>query len=277
MGRTVKHFGARTISDDEVKPLVLVPLFPGESIDRITLDCYCAALTDLDVSNPIGLDWLGVGVPWNYLDAMDGIADGTQADWSTLAQWDAAFNQLLLAADEGTGEVYGGDRTIDVEQGTEDDDNLTEDELMVDNPMGVYKWFEQDVLGRPYAAAGNNTIRFGDDLRTSIPGTRFQKAPLGQVIMFGMRRWDMSQAQVDFGVELDSTDAIRAFALLKAGVINRVNSQIKSDGGAFGDLIRTVMFGGDIFIEASTVKTDDVKAYVKATVHISSPYTRNPR
>jgi len=274
MGRTVEHFGARTVANDGIKCLCLIPLFPGESVDSIKLDGYAAALTDEDISNPIHMAWVGVGIPWNILDNMDAIADGTQADFSTVAQYDAAFEQLILSADEGTGEVLGGDVDIDPEVTVEDDLSPAEDPLMIDQPLGVYKFLNKKTIGRPYAAAGNATIRFGDDFWMRIAGDRFRKESKGQLLMLGMARYDMSQTQEDFNIELDDAVSIRAMGLMKSGNLRRMGSLIAANTGATGDFARTVLFGGDLYIEASTIKTVSVKAYLTAEVHISGPWSR---
>ncbi len=275
MGRSVTHFGARTVANTDAKVLALIPLFPGEHIDRLKLDAYATALTDEDITNPIHMHWVGITIPWQYLDQMDAIADGTQADFSTVAQYDAAFDQLVMSANEGTSELLGGDTILDPEETIEDDDNPSEDPLLIDDPMGVVKFLTHKVIGRPYAAAGNNTIRFGDDFRMTISGKRIPIQKWGSLLMLGMIRWDMSQVQADFAMELDSVAKIRAIGLLKAGVINRVAAQIATDSGTVGDTIRTILFGGDNFIEASTIKAVSVKAYMTIEAHISGPLSRN--
>lgn len=274
MGRTVKFLGARTVSDDQAKVLALIPLFPGESIDRIKMDCYTAALTDEDVSNPIMLNWNGIGIPWPLVDAADPIADGTQPDFSTVAQYDALFTQYMLSANEGASELFGGDVDLDPEEDIQTDDAPAEDPLLTTGPPGAYQWFSQEILGRPYAAAGNATIRFGDDLRTTIGPKNFTRFPWGQLLIFGMIRNDASQTESNFNIELDDITSIRGLWTLRAGDNKRVESLVKHDTDALGDWVRTVLFGGDNFIEASTLKSVDVKAYVKMSVHISGPLSR---
>lgn len=275
MGRTTKYLGARTVTDDQAKCLALIPLFPGERVERLRIDAYAAALTDNDVSNPIMMNWYGLGIPWPLVDAADPVSDGTQADYSTVAQYDSLLTQYLLSANEGTGEVFGGDVDIDPETTPQGDEIVTEDPLITAGPPGAYKFWAHEILARPYAAAGNDTIRFGDDIRMSIPGKAFTYFPWGQLLILAMVRNDASQTETNFNIELDDVATIRAFSQLRSGDKKRVGNALIHDAGTHGDFMRTVLFGGDNFIEASTIKDSSVKAYVKAVAHIASPYSRN--
>lgn len=273
MGRTVKHVGARTVADDSSKVLALVPLFLGETVDKIKLDCYAAGLQDTDVSNPILMEWVGLAIPWPIVAIADEVASGAQADFSTVADFDQLFHQFLLSADEDGSEYYGGDVDLDPEETTLDDDAPAEDELIDGGMIGSYVWHRQAVLGRPYAAAGNDTIRFGDDFRAVKDSRSFKKASYGQLLLFGMVRNKVA-TETNFNIQKDDATSIRAQALLKGGDYARIRQKIATDTSAFGDWIRTVLFGGDQYVEASTLVTTSVKAYALMDTHISGPLSR---
>ncbi len=278
MGRNTGYLGARTVAHDESKVLALMPLFPGESVDRLMLDCIATGLSDTDVSNPIELNWMGLAIPWNTLDLLDPLADGTQPDFSTVAQYDSAFDQMLRNADETDVELFGGDVDADPEDTTRDVDLKDSTEELIDElPIGPYIFLRHEVLGRPYAAAGNDTIRHGDDFKMMIPGSKFHRIPHGQLLMFGMVRYAGTTTETNFNLELDDATAIQTLALLKSGQLSRIQQKIATDTGATGDWLRTVLFGGDNFTEASTFVGTSVKAYMKARLHISGPLSRSMR
>lgn len=140
--------------------------------------------------------------------------------------------------------------------------------------IGPYIYFRQASLGRPYAAAGNDSIRFGDDFRANLPGSSFKAASWGQLIMFGMVRYESDTTETNFNIEKDDATSIRALALLKGGDYARISQKIATDTSAFGDWIRTVLFGGDNYLEASTLVNTTVKTYTLLEPHIRGPLSR---
>ncbi len=275
MGRNVGHVGARTVADSEAKVLTLVPLFPGERVDRIQMDAIAATLGDTDVTNPIMMNWYGLGVPWEVLNTLEELSSGVQPDFSTVADYDQAYHQLMLNADEADVEFFGGDVDADPEdQTSEDPTNTSTEPALEDSPMGPYKWLSHEVLGRPFVAAGNDVVRHGDEFKAMIPGRKFQYHPWGQLLMFGMVRFEGATAETNFNVEKDDGTSIASLALLRSGQLGKIKAKIAGDTGLQGDYIRTILFGGDNYIESSTITGGDVKAYVKMRVHISGPLSR---
>lgn len=253
-----------------------MPLFPGESVDKLMIDCIATGLSDTDVSNPIELNWMGLAIPWDILNMLDPIADGTQPDFSTVAQYDSAFDQMLRNADETDSELFGGDVDGDSESTTTEESHSEED-LISDGPIGPYIFLRQEVLARVHAAAGNATVRHGDEFRMMLSGKRFKKFPMGQLLMFGMVRYAGATTETNFNLELDDITAIQTMALLRSGQLARIQQKIATDTSAAGDWLRTVLFGGDNFIEASTLVSTSVKAYFKGRLHISGPLSRGMR
>lgn len=93
MGRSPKHIGARSVTEDESKVLALIPLFPGETMEHMKLDCYAAALSDSDTSNPLLIEWVGLSIPWPIVDINDEVASAAQADFSQVEDYDQLFHQ----------------------------------------------------------------------------------------------------------------------------------------------------------------------------------------
>ncbi len=274
MGRSPRHLGARSVAEDQSKVLGLMPVFPGESIERMRVDGYAVGLSDTDVTNPIIVEWVGLAIPYPIVMLADELASGAQADLSTVADWDQLFHQFTLSADEGGTEFYGGDVDVDPEEGTRDDLGVGEDALLETGPVGPYIFHREANICRPFAAAGNDTIRFGDEFRTMIGPERFKKASWGQILIFGMVRYKSTTVEGNFNIEKDDAASIKGLARLMSGDYTRVANQIASDTGVQGDWLRTVLFGGDNFIEASTLVGTTVKAYALMDPHISGPLSR---
>ena len=240
------------------------------------MSCYAAALTDEDVSNPSELNWYGIGIPWEIFHATDMLAKATVPSYTGVADWDSLYEMWLLDTSQDGSEHWGGDVDLDPEVVTGEETLVGAGEELLDSgPIGVYSWFKREILLRPYAAAGNAVIRFGDDFEARQTG--FKNPGMGQVIMFGCVRHAVGDTQVDFNVEFDDVVSIEAMGLLMGGDYARINQMIQGNTAALGDFVRTVLFGGDSYIEASTMKEPSVKVYVKASIMIESPLQRQER
>jgi len=268
--RVVRHLGARSVPADDSKILAVMPLFPGETVSWMNISAYFASGDDSSVDQPSECNWYGISIPWPILWAT-GLRKGAGVEtMAGVPEWDELYKDWLLETSEGTpgGERYGGDVDSDPEE-VEGEQTTTGDEEMLDSgPIGPYRWFSREVVMRPYAAEGNNVIRFGDDFEAHL--SRFKKASYGQVLLFGMVRYEHS-VETNFNLELDDATAQRAIGLLISGDYPKVQSVVESDSGALGDWIRTVLFGGDTYIEQDTLKGAAGKAAVKIQLGIDSP------
>lgn len=273
MGRTVKHLGSRSCPADDSKVLMMVPTFPGEKLQHAHLSAYFASGDDSSVDQPSELNWYGLWIPWPIFWTSDMIATETVEDYGDVSDFDALFKQWLLECGTDGGEYYGGD--VETSGGDPEEVATSEEpgdeELMNSGPIGPQIWFRREVVMRPYAAEGNNVIRFGDDFEASL--SQFPSDGFGGLHMFGVVRHEHA-AETNFNIELDDGDSKRGMGLLMGGDYTRVQAMIESNTGNLGDFIRTVLFGGDNYIEADTLKGAAGKATVKGSFDISSPLSR---
>ena len=77
------------------------------------------------------------------------------------------------------------------------------------------------------------------------------------------------QAESNFNAEITNANRRYARDILVSGDRTRVEGHILNDTG---DYIRTVLFGGDTFLESDTAKELDAKAYAKGVVTVETPY-----
>lgn len=269
--RVTKYIGARSCAADESKVLMLVPTFPGETVKNIKLSCYAAAGGASAIDQPDELNWYGIQVPWQLALTTPMLGGGVPSVLTGVPEYDALYKLWLRGA---TGdERFGGDANDDKEEvaGDEGHGATQPEELIESGPIGVTKFFTREVLTTPMAAEGTQTIRFGDQFSANTGPV--PTAALGSILLFGMVRFE-GGANTEFNVEMDDADAREAFGLLMGGDYTKVKNMIAGNTAALGDIIRTVLFGGDNYIEADTLKEDSMKAYVKAVVAIDGPLDR---
>lgn len=274
MSRVVKHVGSRSVPEDDTKVLMAVPFGPGEKIVSVNLDCYFASGDASAIDQPSQCNWYGITIPWSLVFATELLkAGGAPSTLPSVASIDAIYAQWLKDVTDDAAEVFGGDVDTDPETTSTEEDHATE-ELLDSGPIGVHKWFSREVIMRPFAAEGNTVIRFGDDFRTSVHGV--PSASMGGLLLFGMVRFQ-TDAETNFNIELDDTTSRANMGLLIAGDYAKIDAKIKGDTGSGGDFIRTVLFGGDNYIEADTLKGAAGKASAKASFFIQSPISRFQR
>lgn len=271
MSRIVRHIGARACPEDDTKVLLAVPFFPGEKIKQVDLDCYFASGVASAIDQPSQCNWYGLTIPWSLVFATDMIvAGGVPGAFGSPTAIDLLYAQWLKDVTDDGGEVFGGDIQQDRETVAGEEQHADE-ELIDSGPIGVHKWFSREVIMRPVAAEGNTIIRFGDDFRqsrTNIPG-----AAMGGICLFGMVRFQ-TDAETNFNVEFQDSTIRELMGLLIGGDYTKVKAKIEADTSNLGDQLRTVLFGGDSFIEADTLKGATGNAIAKASFYIESPISR---
>lgn len=270
MGRLVKALGARSCAADEAKVLMAMPFFPGERIMNLNLSAYFASGDASAIDQPGECNWYGLTIPWSLVWATNMLDLGdTPSVLGTAPAIDQLFTQWLRDIDEDSGETFGGD--VDSDPELSEGEATHEDELLNSGPIGVHKFLSREVIMTPLAAEGNTVIRFGDSFYTStgpIAG-----AAMGGLLLLGMVRF-ASTAETNFNVELDDATSREAMGLLISGDYTKVKAKVEGDTSALGDYLRTVLFGGDNFIEADTLKDPAGKAVIKASVFIESAISR---
>lgn len=271
--RVVRHTGARSCPEDDTKVLHAVPFFPGEKIKSVSLQGYFASGDDSAIDQPGRVNWYGIVIPWSLVFATELMdAGGVPSPLTGVPEIDSLYAQWLQDLVDDGGEVWGGDVDADPDVDTGEATSPS-NALLESGPIGVHKWFTRERIMAPFAAEGNNVIRFGDSFSatTSIPS-----AKMGGLALFGMVRYQVD-AETNFNIELDDTVSRKAMGYLIGGDYTRIMAQIQGDTSTNGDFLRTVLFGGDNFIEADTLKKQAGKAHVIGTYSIDSPLKRGGR
>lgn len=269
--RVVKHIGARSTPVDDQKVLLAIPTFPGEKIKNIHLSAYLASGDASAIDQPGECNWYGISLPWSLVFISNALhGGGPIGDLGSVPDIDSLFTQYLVGAQETAGEVFGGDVDIDADTDT-DSDGPNERALIDSGPIGVTKWFNREVIMAPFAAEGNTVIRFGDSFSANT-GPIAAHA-FGALHLFGVVRF-VATAETNFNIELDDTVSLAMMSLLIAGDYTKVMSRVENDTSSSGDYLRTVLFGGDQFVEADTLKGPAAKATVKAVINIDSRMSR---
>jgi len=272
--RVVKHLGARSCPADDAKALILVPTFPGEKIQWLNMSAFFASGDDSSIDQPGEINWYGLFLPWSTMWATDlFISGGGPEDFGDVADFDSLYKMWVLETGGDGTEYYGGDVDADAESVAGEEEH-SDEELIESGPIGPVRFFSREVIMRPYAAEGNNVIRFGDDFECHL--TRMPSTPYGGLLMMGVVRHEHA-AESNFNIELDDATSKAGMGLMMAGDYDKVQAMVQSNTAALGDYIRTVLFGGDNYIEADTLMGPAGKAAIKAQVGIQSVLTRRGR
>lgn len=270
MSRVVKHIGSRSCAADEAKVLMAIPFFPGERIMNLRMSAYFASGDSSAIDQPGEVNWYGLTIPWSLVWATNMLDLGdTPNTLGTVAAIDQLYTQWLRDIDEDSNETFGGDVDSDAE--TSEGEATHSDELIDSGPIGVHKFFSREEIMAPFAAEGVGVIRFGDAFKVNtgpIAG-----AAMGGLLLMGMVRFD-SAVETNFNIELDDATSREAIGLLVTGDYTKVKAKIEGDTSILGDYLRTVLFGGDNFIESNTLKDPAGKAHIKASCFIQSAISR---
>ncbi len=265
--RVVKHLGARSCPADDGKVLMAIPTFPGEKVSHIRMSGYFASGADSAIDQPGELNWYGISVPWGIVFATDMITGGGPGILGSVADIDKLYTRWLRSANEGIDQYYGGDVDADPEEVAGEEAHSSE-ELIDSGPIGVHRWFSREVVMQPLAAEGNLVIRFGDSYSGVIG--KVPVAAMGSLLLFGVVRFEHA-AETNFNVEIDDATSKEALGLLISGDYTKALARVEGDTGTVGDFLRTVLYGGDNYIEADTLKGPAGKAVVKAQIIINTP------
>lgn len=270
MSRVTKYIGARSTATDEAKVLIAMPFFPGEKIMNMAISAYFASGDSSAIDQPGEVNWYGLTIPWSLVFATNMLDLGdTPQVLGGVPQLDSLYTQWLRDVDEGADIRFGGDVNDDPDES--EGEGTHSEQLLDSGPIGVHKFFSREVIMTPLAAEGNTVIRFGDAFSAStgpIPG-----AAMGGLMLFGVVRYEEG-ANTEFNIELDDATSREAIGLLISGDYTKVKARIEGDTGGLGDYLRTVLFGGDNYIEADTLKGPAGKSIVKASVYIDSPISK---
>lgn len=274
--RVVRHIGAREVESTEALPLVIIPYGAGERLRNLRIDAYAASEAENTVGEAPEVNWAVIDVPWSVLltHATLGGAGGT-ADLDTAAEWDTMFRNLLLEYGTDGNEYYGGDpdqaggADVVPEPGLSGESGDDEPAITRSiGPSGVMRLFAREVLMRPLLAEGSGAVRWFDEFNVAIKGRALRES--GGCVLAGVVRYE-TPAETNFSAEW-SADMSKGLRALIGGDMQRVQEYIQNDTGAVGDRLRTMLFGGDNYVEANTLKELAVKAYMKVWCAVETPY-----
>ena len=237
------------------------------------MSAYFASGADSSIDQPGELNWYGLSIPWGLVFATNLIQGSPPGDFGDVSDYDQLFEQWLRSSTEAVDQRWGGDVDVDSEDVADSEDHDNE-ELLNSGPIGVSKWFSREVVMQPFAAEGNNVIRFGDSFGGNMGGVPI--AAMGSLVMFGIVRSEFA-AETNFNIELDDATSQEMMGLLLSGDYTKVLNKVAGDTGLEGDFLRTVLYGGDHYIEADTLKGPAGKAVVKAVFSIESALARDNR
>lgn len=271
--RIVRHLGSRSCPADTATVLMAVPTFPGEKLMGVHMDGYFASGVASAIDQPGELNWYGITLPWQLAFTTSMLDTGSAVTvLGGVPAFDLLFQEWLKGGDD---EYWGGDVNADPEiiSGEEGHDmsGANGKELIHSGPIGVSKWFVREKLMIPLAAEGNTVIRFGDSF-TASP-TKINNHAMGSLHLFGIVRHEFA-AETNINIELDDATSKEGMGLLLAGDYTKVKAKVEEDTGALGDFLRTVLYGGDNYIEADTLKGPAGKGHVKATFVIQTSMGR---
>ena len=269
--RVVRHLGSRSAPADAATALMVTPIFPGEKVKAIHMDGYFASGDASAIDQPGELNWYGISLPYQLLFTTEMLTGASPGAGAGVPQYDALYRQWLKGGDD---DYWGGDVNVDPEEiaGEESHDLSGSDaeELINSGPIGVSKWFVREKLMTPLAAEGNTTIRFGDYFTAT---TRAKVSAMGSLLIFGLTRFEHA-ATTELNIELDDATSKEGMGLLMGGDYTKVKAMVEGNTAALGDFLRTVLYGGDNYIEADTLKGPAGKAHVKATFVIETSMGR---
>lgn len=271
--RVVKHIGARSVPADDSKCLMLVPTFPGEKMSHVRLSAHFASGDDSSIDQPGECNWYGLSIPWGIVFASNMLKGLEPLDLGDVADFDGLFRDWMRGGEND--QYYGGDVDVDKEEVAGEETNvaanvLTE-ELLDSGPIGVHLWFAREVIMQPMAAEGNNVIRWGDSFSGVV--SKIPVAAMGSLLIFGMIRFEHA-SDTNFNVELDDGVSKESLGMLISGDYTKVSAMVEGHTGTIGDYLRTVLYGGDNYIEADTLKGPAGKAVVKGQFVINTPLGR---
>lgn len=271
--RVVRHLGSRSCPADASKVLLLVPMFPGEKVSHVRMSAHFASGDDSSIDQPGELNWYGLSIPWGLVFATNMIRALAPGNFGDVSDFDELFRDWLRGSQDN--EYYGGDVDVDKEEvaGEETHQAANElvEELIDSGPIGVHKWFAREVVMQAMAAEGNNVIRWGDSFSGVV--NKIPVAAMGSLLMFGIVRYEHA-AETNFNLELDDGVSKEGMGLLISGDYTKVKAMVEGNAAALGDFLRTVLYGGDNYIEADCLMGPAGKATVKAQIIINTALGR---
>ena len=294
--RMQRFITGRNAPADNAKALFVAPVWTRETLRSVSLDARIitrGAGFGGETGNagsypdqPPEVNWHILFVPWHIWITHHASADASGRHPADAVSEVAGANEIdrlfknLLFSWESTGSEYYGHSDADAdpldftqaqesESGTVTGDtaNTALAARGALGQLGIVRLFGREVWMDAYTSDGDGKTRFTDSVEA-----RFDASLAGPgFVIGGVVRYNM-QGETNFNAEITNANRRYARNILVSGDMTRVEGHILNDTGDIGDYIRTVLFGGDTFLESDTAKEPDAKAYAKGVVTVETPY-----
>ncbi len=235
------HVGTRLVTGEVTRAVACIPVYRGEYVERIALDCLNVTKTaETNVDQPPIFGTFGIYMPMQF-----------RGDTIITSDLDGFLQQAIT---QSNGDYLGGEPNPggNVTTGLGD--------------LGrIRMLFKRNVIGDPMPvgqdALNNADARFVDRFRTVIK-RGFDVHSEG-IIIFGAHMWRLD-AQTDFGVaEIDSSLLTEDWARAYFNPTDTAGARPQADKA------RELFYEGDNFIEADSFKETDRRSFmiVRPTIH----------
>lgn len=247
--RVVRHMGGRLIAAASPTCMVAIPTLPGESLERMSIQTYSAADSNVQPDSAEAMDWVAVWYPWDFISSITGAS-------ITSAGLDSMISKVLSPLSPFGGEPNPGG----------------EDPTSPASIFGPFEafWSRTALLAATLWAGVGDIV--GSDAR---PTAKFQET-------FNKNLYWTTPGLVLVGCELLPTDAQTDFgaAEIDTGLTDAQYEHIATveNDNDFSLLnaqekqAYELLYGGDTYIEADTWKDDDVRAHIMVQAQIRTPY-----
>lgn len=294
----------RNTEPDKATCLAVIPVATGETLSQIYVTGHAVTRgtgfggivgsSSSYQDQPGEINWYGIYVPWTIASTYNAATPQGAPDavLDSADDWDRLFKLLMFEWESDGNEYYGGDADADKlpasgQQPSKDDGTgVAEDELSQrtepvgpgapgtdssKGPVGISRFFSREVYMLPFGSDGDGKTRFGDQLgELTLPVNRSGPG----FALLGVVRYTIA-AETNFNWEVATNNQARVYGrqIFVGGDLTRMQRYIEKDTGDTGDWLRTMMFGGDSFIEADTIKELPAKSFVKGVATIQTPYS----
>lgn len=287
--RMARFMTGRSCAADDTKVAAVLPIFTGERGKSLYMDFKAVSrgtgfggITGTPSSYPDQFNEINVHalwVPWHIMQTHHGVnrADSPE-EFDSADDWDKLFRNLLFEWQSNGNEYYGGDADADPLIYTQHDDaasssaDASEAESVAAmgsmGPLGIIRLFGREVWADNEVTDGDGKVRQSVQYEVSLP----LAMPGPGFVIVGVVRYEHA-AETNFNYEVTNDARKRARNMLIGGDLMRVQAHIEKNTSSEGDWIRTVLFGGDAYIEADTVKGENMKLYAKGVFTVETPYS----
>ena len=306
--RLQRFITGRDAPADSSRVLAVAPVWKGETLRAFYMDAYAmtrgagAGRFGTGESSfpdqPTEINWHVLWIPWDIAathsrnipeqtSSQSGVGENVHPasvlnERDAGSEWDALFRNILFEWSASGSEYYGHGEAdlepIEVAQDRQAEADTTGAGAEAERAsvaergtmgnLGIIRLYGREVLMRPAISDGDGKVRFGDDINIQ---TQAKIAGPGFVVA-GVVRYEIS-TETNWNAEINSVARQAARNMLIGGDAARVQAHILHDNSPIGDYIRTILFGGDTYVEADTLKGSHAKVSAKGVATVETPYS----